>query len=724
MAGDSHRAKGQRRPVESSSRCHRANAAAARGDLDELKSIATHRQLRGTRWDEGTFLEAAKNGRVDCLRFLYEQKCDTGTNASIVAARSGHVECLKFLLEEKVGGFAPIPQDVNWDENWLLDDYPIHAHTLEAAAEGGHVECLRLVHESVSMHDSVVYRNLCDATEELIYDAAARYGRLNVFQYMISENRQYGNKIDGTWVSRWSEIVLECALHGKDAPDGARRKYWECVKFLFLARLNLVIDRSYGNAHQSINNQLGYAHRDMIKRTAREIFKSLYAPWGGLSQRISHRCSAWRSLLRVLQVITDCRQNWEYNKLGVGDCSTLLREMFKASGTECEWHPEWTDYVQPYGDRALPGCTLYHEHANFAYVNSRTSRDYCEGLRLHHFAILGQVECMHVMRKRGCPWSPGGVDWEAAIQFENLNVVKFLHKEGCPVALCGDVKSAYLRILELYGSLPEHKSLKETVGSLAASVGYLPTLQYLCESMKSELACNRSQLVFAAALNGRVEALRYLLSDLSDDDVKGGDNDQLCVALVNQNRERFGDSRTDYLGCLKLLRAKGYKWDVDALLEATDGLDCLMNIERYVKNPIARLWCVVNEDLEGKIAEDAFRRLKDLFDFYLMWDDEVRDLLVESMLRLQFDGVEHFFLPEWQVELIHNADIDDDDYNLILSRYKNLNQKEHRDEARRWWNTQLQSIMQVVDESVCGQVPDNVYKQLCEELKAVHDIVN
>lgn len=82
----------------------------------------------------------------------------------------------------------------------------------------------------------------------------------------------------------------------------------------------------------------------------------------------------------------------------------------------------------------------------------------------------------------------------------------------------------------------------------------------------------------------------------------------------------------------------------------------LMNIERYVKNPIARLWCV--------------------------------------------------------------------DYNLILSRYKNLNQKEHRDEARRWWNTQLQSIMQVVDESVCGQVPDNVYKQLCEELKVAHDIVN
>ena len=101
--GDSHPAKRQRRSVrliESSSRCHRANAAAARGDLDELKSIAARRQLR-PRWDEGTFLEAAKNGRVDCLRFLHEQGCDTGTDASIFAAEAGHVECLKFLLEEK-----------------------------------------------------------------------------------------------------------------------------------------------------------------------------------------------------------------------------------------------------------------------------------------------------------------------------------------------------------------------------------------------------------------------------------------------------------------------------------------------------------------------------------------------------------------------------------------------------------------------------------------------
>ena len=302
------------------------------------------------------------------------------------------------------------------------------------------------------------------------------------------------------------------------------------------------------------------------------------------------------------------------------------------------------------------------------------SRDYCEGLRLHHLAILGHVECMRVMRERGCPWSPGGVDWEAAIQFENLDVVKFLQEEGCPVALCGDVKSAYLNYLcGTSGYLLEHRVLEETVVSLAASVGYLPTLQYLCEFWAS----NRSQLVFAAALNGRVEALRYLLNDLSDDDVKGGDNDQLCLALVDQKRERFSDARTDYLGCLQLLREKGYKWDVDALLKSTDGTDELMDIERYVKeglpNPIARLWRVV-EDLEGKIAEDAFRRIDDLFD--------------------------------------------------VPQRYHTPHSEEHRDEARRWWNTKLKGIMQVVDESVCGQVADNVYKQLCDELKAVHDIVN
>ena len=734
MAGDSHPAKRQRRSVrfiESSSRCHRANAAAARGDLDELKSIAARRELR-PRWDEGTFLEAAKNGRVDCLRFLHEQGCDTGTNASIFAAEAGHVECLKFLLEEKVGGFAPIPEDADRFTNylsWMLDDYPIHSRTLVAAAEGGHVECLRLFNNGEGW-DQREYWD--DATEALMYEAAARYGRLNVFQYMIVETG-HSRRLDGPWVSaldggysRWNDIVLKCAEYGHNAPDGERmihnayglrklpaaRKYWECVKFLFLARLNFVVDRGHGNASYG-QNQLGYTHRDEIINTAQDIIDNWWRPTFKTDRSFD------RSFSLFLRVIA------------VDHAAFLVDLLERGDGNECEWRPEWAEHVQ-HGD------TLYHKHANFAYVDSRKdyrvarrdaggsvlgfwARDYCEGLRLHHLAILGRVECMRVMRERGCPWSPGGVDWEAAIQFENLDVVKFLYEEGCPVALCGDVKSAYLK--ELYGSLPEHESLEETVVSLAASVGYLPTLQYLCELMKSD----RSQLVFAAALNGRVEALRYLLNDLSDDDVKGGDNDQLCVALVDQKRERFSDARRDYLGCLKLLREKGYKWDVDALLKSTDGTDELMDIERYVNpNPIARLWRVV-EDLEGKIAEDAFRRLKDLFDFYLMWDDEARDLFVESMLRLQFDGVEHFFITEWAAELMHEYD-DDDEYNLIydnkIRSYRNLNQKEHRDEARRWWNTELKGIMQVVDESVCGQVADNVYKQLCEELKAVHDIVN
>ena len=289
MAGDSHPAKRQRRSVESiNGRCHRANAAAARGDLDELKSIAARRELRGTRWDEGTFLEAAKNGRVDCLRFLHEQGCDTGTDASIFAAEAGHVECLKFLLEEKVGGFAPIPEDYRAGANylsWMLDDYPIHSRTLVAAVEGGHVECLRFLHKSIKgRRCGYTGEYWDDATEALMYEAAARYGRLNVFRYMIVET-EHSRRLDGPWVSalegggsRWRDIVMECAEYGHLAPDGehmihttayglrkrpAAQKYWECVKFLFLVRLNFVVDRGHGNA-SPINNQLGYNHRDEI----------------------------------------------------------------------------------------------------------------------------------------------------------------------------------------------------------------------------------------------------------------------------------------------------------------------------------------------------------------------------------------------------------------------------------------------------------------------------
>ena len=745
--GDSHPAKRQRRSVrliESSSRCHRANAAAARGDLDELKSIAARRELR-PRWDEGTFLEAAKNGRVDCLRFLHEQGCDTGTDASIFAAEAGHVECLKFLLEEKVGGFAPIPEDYRAGANylsWMLDDYPIHSLTLVAAAEGGRVECLRLFNDNWEGWDRRRYW-WDDATEALMYEAAARYGRLNVFQYMIVETGR-SRRLDGPWVSalegggsRWRDIVMECAEYGHLAPDGEHmihttayglrkrptaQKYWECVKFLFLARLNFVVDRGHGNASHG-QNQLGYTHRDEIRNTAQDIIDNWWRP---TAIETAIGLESWSPPFSSFLIVIACDH-----------AASLVDLLERGDGTECEWRRERAEHVQ--------SCdTLYHKYANFAYVDSRKdyrvtkrdaggsvlgfmSRDYCEGLRLHHLAILGHVECMRVMRERGCPWSPLGVDWEAAIQFENLDVVKFLYEEGCNAregVICA-YKSAYLNYLsESSGYLPEHVVLEETVVSLAASVGYLPTLQYLCEL----IASNYSQLVFAAALNGRVEALRYLLNDLSDDDVKGGDNDQLCLALVDQKRERFSDARADYLGCLKLLREKGYKWDVDALLKSTDGTDGLMDIERYVKeglpNPIARLWRVV-EDLEGKIAEDAFRRLDDLFDFYrvpgrVWYDDDERDLYVKSMLDLDFNGVEHFFITEWADRHGLPACV----FRMHDGIPNHVLQKEHRDEARRWWNTKLKGIMQVVDESVCGQVADNVYKQLCDELKAVHDIVN
>ena len=227
--------------------------------------------------------------------------------------------------------------------SWMLDDYPIHSRTLVAAVEGGHVECLRFLHKSIKgRRCGYTGEYWDDATEALMYEAAARYGRLNVFRYMIVET-EHSRRLDGPWVSalegggsRWRDIVMECAEYGHLAPDGehmihttayglrkrpAAQKYWECVKFLFLVRLNFVVDRGHGNA-SPINNQLGYNHRDEIISTAQNIRDNWWRPTFKTDRSFDYSFS---SFLRVI-----ARDH----------AASLVDLLERGDGTECEWRRE------------------------------------------------------------------------------------------------------------------------------------------------------------------------------------------------------------------------------------------------------------------------------------------------------------------------------------------------------------------------------------------------
>ncbi len=100
------------------------------------------------------FMIAAKHGQLDCLKYLYENSrewdfdieyfryeriarerlectnkndCDWDIRACTEAARNGHLDCLKYL------------HDIGC---------PWHEHTCEAATAHGHLDCLKYLHEN------------------------------------------------------------------------------------------------------------------------------------------------------------------------------------------------------------------------------------------------------------------------------------------------------------------------------------------------------------------------------------------------------------------------------------------------------------------------------------------------------------------------------------------------------------------------------------------------
>jgi hypothetical protein len=80
-----------------------------------------HYTLIRVPWNATTMEIAAKNGSVDCLKYLYDNGCPVENNICDYAAEGGHVECIKYL------------NDV---------DIRITSKTCFYAAYNGHIECV------------------------------------------------------------------------------------------------------------------------------------------------------------------------------------------------------------------------------------------------------------------------------------------------------------------------------------------------------------------------------------------------------------------------------------------------------------------------------------------------------------------------------------------------------------------------------------------------------
>lgn len=73
----------------------------SRGDLFLLQRIHTnYKKLKvAIPWTFGTAAIAAKNGNIDCLKYLHEQGCPLTAHSTTNAAEQGHLDCLIYLHE-------------------------------------------------------------------------------------------------------------------------------------------------------------------------------------------------------------------------------------------------------------------------------------------------------------------------------------------------------------------------------------------------------------------------------------------------------------------------------------------------------------------------------------------------------------------------------------------------------------------------------------------------
>ena len=83
--------------------------------------------------------ETARNGNVELLKFLHEERCPWDFWTCSYAAKNGHLECLKYAHENRCP-WGPLGK---WNMNTCS-----YKDTCYNAAEKGHLKCLKYAHEN------------------------------------------------------------------------------------------------------------------------------------------------------------------------------------------------------------------------------------------------------------------------------------------------------------------------------------------------------------------------------------------------------------------------------------------------------------------------------------------------------------------------------------------------------------------------------------------------
>ena len=92
--------------------------------IDEKDFILRYRLMNE---ENQEYLDAAKNGNLNCLKYAHENGCPWNKDTCHYASQNGHLNCLKYAHENSC----------SWNEK-----------TCRRAAYNGHLDCLKYAHEN------------------------------------------------------------------------------------------------------------------------------------------------------------------------------------------------------------------------------------------------------------------------------------------------------------------------------------------------------------------------------------------------------------------------------------------------------------------------------------------------------------------------------------------------------------------------------------------------
>ena len=174
---------------------------------NKLELLKWAREVKHCEWDERTINEAAFKGNLEMLKYCFSNGCWCDEKESCKqAAVNGHLDCLRFLFDK------------------VEPSRDTEAEAAGQAAFGGHVDIVKYIVEE---------RNIPDNLKLALVAYTAGYGQLDCLKYLLEEAKIRLHDWRYTAEARYFEHS-ECVnyLREKGCPELTDEEYAEYEKIL------------------------------------------------------------------------------------------------------------------------------------------------------------------------------------------------------------------------------------------------------------------------------------------------------------------------------------------------------------------------------------------------------------------------------------------------------------------------------------------------------------